>query len=70
MQGLISQPTLWAVLIGFDVLMLAWLLSEVSDFRLVATIWLVGLGTWAVIWKVTRPTGGANSPSRRSRPRR
>jgi hypothetical protein len=70
MQGLISQRTLWAVLIGFDVLMLAWLLSEVSDFRLVATVWLVGLGTWAVTWNLTRPRRGSDSASKRSRPRR
>jgi hypothetical protein len=66
LEGLIPQRTLWAVLIGFDVLMLAWLLSGVSQFSLVATIWLVGLGTWAVAWHVTRPKRAA----KRSRSRR
>lgn len=66
MEGLVPQRVLWAVLIGFDLVMLVWLLSEVSEFNLVAVVWLVGLGTWAFVWHVTRP----KRPGKRSRSRR
>ena len=66
MEGLIPQRVLWALLIGFDLVMLVWLLSRVSDFGLVASIWLIGLCTWAVAWRLTRP----KQPPKRTRGRR
>lgn len=70
MEGLVSQRTMVWVLGIFDLVMLVWLISGVSDFNLVAGVWLVGLATWAIAWRLTRPRRPAAPPAKRPQGRR
>jgi hypothetical protein len=64
MEGRVSQRTMVWVLGIFDLVMAVWLISGISDFSLVASVWLVGLATWAVAWRMTRPRRPAKVPAR------